>query len=126
MTTLLALIGLHILGALIIFQIALILGAPIGKYAWGGQHRQLPAKLRIASVTSIALYLLFGLFLASKAGLMSIISSQNIIVIGMWIFTAYFFLGIFVNAISRSKSERAVMTPVAGVLALVFLAVTIS
>lgn len=38
--------------ALAVFQSALIAGAPIGQYAWGGRDRVLPRTKRIGSVTS--------------------------------------------------------------------------
>ena len=35
-----------LMAALAVFQAALIAGAPLGRFAWGGQHDVLPAKLR--------------------------------------------------------------------------------
>jgi len=119
--TFIAIIGLAVLLGLALFQLLLILGKPLGDFAWGGQYKVLPRKLRIASICSIFLYIVFATFLASKAGIVAIITQQPLLDIGMWIFTAYFMLGIFVNLISRNKKERALMTPVALVLAIVFL-----
>jgi len=121
-----AILGLVILLSLTIFQILLILGKPFGEFAWGGQHKVLPKKLRVASATSIVLYAVFAIFLASKSGLVDIITLQPLLTIVMWVFTSYFFLGIVMNFASRSKKERAVMTPVATALAVVFLIVTLS
>jgi hypothetical protein len=118
---LIALTGLLILVGLSIFQLLLILGKPLGDFSWGGQHKVLPTKLRIASVFSIVLYVVFALFLVSKAGIADIIPDSPLLNIGMWVFTGYFTLGIFMNAISRNKKERALMTPVALLLAVVFL-----
>lgn len=126
MTTLLTIIALLTLTGLTIFQIALILGAPLGKFAWGGQHERLPKNLRIASVSSIVLYLIFAAFVASKGGVLRVIPDSQILDIGIWVFTIYFFVGIAMNAISRSKNERNLMTPVAAILAVTFLLVTIS
>jgi len=119
--TFVAIIGLVVLLGLALFQLLLILGKPLGDFAWGGQHKVLPRKLRIASICSILLYIVFAIFLASKAGIVAIITQQPLLDIGMWIFTAYFILGIFVNLISRNKKERALMTPVALLLAIAFL-----
>ena len=119
-------IGLIILFSLSIFQLLLILGKPLGEYAWGGQHKILPRRLRVGSFVSIILYLVFSLFLISKAGILPVISSQPLLTIGMWVFTGYFILGIFMNFISRNKKERALMTPVATLLAIVFLIVSIN
>lgn len=122
----LVLIALLILTALTVFQILLIAGKPLGEYVWGGQHKVLPTNLRISSVTSIILYALFMIFLVSKAGLVQIIAPGVFLDTTMWIFTGYFFLGILVNALSRSKKERFVMVPTCIVLALVFLTVMLT
>lgn len=126
MVTLFTLLSLSTLAGLFIFQLALIAGAPLGKFAWGGAHRILPAKLRIASMTSIVLYALFGVFIATQGGLVYPIGNEQVISTGMWIFTVYFFIGIIMNAISRSKPERNLMTPVAAILAVPFLVVTLA
>lgn len=118
--TLIASLGLLILLGLTIFQILLIIGKPLGEFAWGGQHKVLPKKLRIASAASIVLYAIFALFLASKAGIVDIITYKPLLNVGMWVFAGYFILGIFMNFISRNKKERALMTPVALLLAIVF------
>lgn len=118
-------ITLVVLALLIAFQLALIAGAPIGHFAWGGQHRVLPAKLRIGSVSSIAIYLLFAVFLLSKSGMWAIITHQPTLAIGLWIMTIYLFLGVLLNGISRSRPERLTMTPVALVLAICFLIVAL-
>jgi hypothetical protein len=50
-----AIVACAVLAGLTVFQAALIAGAPLGRFAWGGQHDVLPAKLRIGSAVSIAL-----------------------------------------------------------------------
>lgn len=120
-----ALIACAVLLALALFQILLILGVPIGRYAWGGTHDVLPQNLRIASASSIALYIVFAAFILSKASVIDLVQNDSLVGVGMWVFTGYFFLGIFMNAISRSKKERLVMTPVAAVLAVLFLLVSL-
>lgn len=110
---------------LTIFQALLIGGSPLGNFAWGGAHTVLPAKYRVGSAVAIALYAVFSMFLLSKAGIVSIIGNSFVLQVGMWLITAYFTLGIVVNAISRSKKERYVMTPVAAALAVIFLIVTL-
>lgn len=121
-----ALLGILILIALSVFQLLLIIGKPLGSYAWGGQHEVLPKKLRIASVFSVVLYFMFGTFLISKAGVVNIIPDSSFLTVAMWVFTGYFIFGIFMNAISRSKKERMLMTPVAFSLAVVFLLVSLN
>jgi hypothetical protein len=121
-----ALLACLLLAGLALFQILLIAGRPLGMFAWGGQHRILPKRLRMASVASIALYVLFALAILAKAGLVWHIASSSLLTGCMWVLTGYFFLGIVMNALSRSKPERLLMTPVAAMLAALFLYVTTS
>src|SRR5690606_3719032 len=55
-----------VLLALAFFQLALVFGAPLGRFAWGGQHEVLPANLRIGSAVSIVLYALFVVVLLDR------------------------------------------------------------
>ncbi len=105
-----------ILAVLAVLQVALVLGAPAGHLAWGGQHRVLPRHLRIGSAVSIALYALLGAILLDRAGLLDLLDGA-LFNIGAWVLSAYFSVGIVMNAISRSRAERYTMTPVAAVLA---------
>jgi len=126
MTELAAIIATIILAALTIFQIALISGKPLGKFAWGGQNVVLPTTLRVASGFSIVLYLLFSMLILNQANVIHLVDRSGW-VHGVFIaVTVYFFIGIIMNAISRSKHERNVMTPVAATLALLFLYVAVN
>src|SRR5690606_3309414 len=115
---------LLLLAALAVFQVALIAGAPLGHFAWGGQHRVLPAKLRVGSVVSIVLYGIFALIILAKVGAVPL--DETVADVAMWVLCAYFVLGILMNAISRSKPERYLMTPVCVVLAAASLLVALS
>jgi hypothetical protein len=105
-----------ILAALAIFQFALILGAPLGRFAWGGQHHVLPARLRVGSAISILVYALIDLIAWDRVGAIDVFP-EPFSEVAMWVIFAYFVLGILMNAISRSKPERYVMVPVSIVLA---------
>lgn len=118
-------VGLVILAGLTIFQLTLIFGKPLGEFAWGGNHKILPKRLRFASIFSIILYIVFAAFLVSGAGFMGIMPHSPVLNIGLWMLSCYFILGVIMNAISKSKKERAVMTPVAFLLAVIFLIVAI-
>jgi hypothetical protein len=117
-----AIAAIVMLTGLGVFQLSLAAGAPLGRLAWGGKHRTLPTGLRIASAASIALYAGFGAVIADAAGVVDVFG-------GTWprtavaVLTGYFALGVVVNAISRSRPERIVMTPVAAALALLFFTV---
>jgi hypothetical protein len=103
--------------ALIIFQAALIAGAPLGHFAWGGQDRVLPIRKRLGSATSIGLYLIFAVLILQRAGLAEVIPWPAVVSIASWVLAGYFLLGIVLNAASRSRPERWTMAPLCVVLA---------
>ena len=105
-----------VLVALAVFQLALVFGAPLGRFAWGGQHRVLPARLRIGSGVSILIYALIDVIAWDRVGAIDVFPAQ-FSEIAMWVIFGYFVLGILMNAISRSKPERYTMVPVTIVLA---------
>ncbi len=125
-TDLAAMIFCVMLAALAVFQFALALGAPLGRFAWGGAHVRLPTNLRIGSMIAIAIYALLGLIILDRAGVTRVFPDAAIPTIGAWIAVAYLSLGIPMNAISRSKPERFTMTPVVIVLFGLALAVALS
>ena len=112
------------LAALAVFQLALALGAPIGRFAWGGQHRVLPARLRIGSAVSIVIYAVIAVIALDRSGAIDVVSDV-VSTVGMWVVFGYFVLGIPMNAISRSRPERSTMTPVVIVLAVLSLIVAL-
>jgi hypothetical protein len=105
-----------VLAALAVLQAALILGAPLGRFAWGGQHEVLPPRLRVGSAVSIAIYALIALIAWDRVGAIDLFPAP-LSEVAMWVVFAYFVLGILMNAISRSRSERLVMVPTCVVLA---------
>lgn len=116
-----AILACALLAGLAVFQGALIVGAPLGRLAWGGQHRVLPANLRIGSAVSIGLYALFAYAALAKAGLVPALITESFTSVTIWVMTAYFALGVLMNGISRSRPERLVMTPATAALAALYL-----
>ena len=105
-----------VLVLLSLFQLALILGAPLGRFAWGGQHRVLPPRLRVGSAVSILIYGLIATIAWDRVGLIDVFA-EPISEVAMWVVFGYFVLGILMNGISRSKLERYTMVTVSIVLA---------
>ena len=91
-----------------VFQVALALGAPLGKAAWGGRHEGvLPTRLRIASgVAAIFVYPLIVFLVMAASGLIETTIAVEMRRAGMWVLTALFGLGALANFASRSKIER--------------------
>ena len=116
MTTVAAALVCLLLGALAVFQAFLALGAPLGRFAWGGQHRVLPTPLRIGSAVSIGLYALLAAVILARAELVTIGVPDGVVHTAAWVVVGYFFIGVGMNLASRSTSERAVMAPTVAVL----------
>ena len=119
-----AIIASLILFGLAIFQLLLAVGKPYGEYAWGGQHKILPKSLRVGSILSIGIYTLFSIILIDSSSLIDIIPEGIIKLYAIWFLVIYLAIGVFVNAISKSKKERSTMTPI--IIVLLFCALTIS
>lgn len=117
--------ALALLSGLAVMQVLLIMGAPLGSIAWGGRHRVLPGRLRIAAGTALILYAAFAALLLSRAGLLPGGTSPVIIVL-TWILFGYCALSIVPNAISRSRNERIVQVPVSVLLSASVLLIALS
>ncbi len=95
--------------AIAFFQIALIAGAPLGRYAQGGQHDgALPLSGRIIAAVSIPVVLFQGIAILSAAGFPGL---------GWPAWTGWAAFGVQVvstvlNWITPSKPERALWGPV--------------
>lgn len=124
MTTVFAFAATAILLALAGFQAQLAAGRPLGRFAWGGAHEVLPSRLRIASAISIALYGFIALVLLDAADVMDALPGDWTGT-AAWVLAGYFLLGVGMNAASRSRDERRVMTPVALALCLLCVAVAV-
>jgi hypothetical protein len=113
------LIATALIGALIVFQLALAAGAPLGAMAWGGRNPGvLPTGLRVASaIVGIVVYPLMALVILAASGLISADWLTMDLTVAMWIFTGFFTLGTVANAISRSPPER-IWAVVSGALAI--------
>lgn len=118
MTDTAAIAAAILFAALGVFQAAIAMGAPLGHFAWGGQHRVLPSRFRIGSVIAIVLYALMAIVLLDRAEVTSILFEGATARVLAWVVTGYLVLGTVMNAISRSKPERYTMTPLTIVLAI--------
>ena len=103
-----AIVAVVLLGAIIVFQAALALGAPWGAAAWGGQNPGvLPMPLRIASgVVAVVVYPIVIVLVLAAAGL---ISDDWLPIDGtliMWALAVLLGLGALANFASRSQPER--------------------
>ena len=103
-----ATVAVGLLAAVASFQLALALGAPLGKAAWGGSHAgMLPARLRAASaVVGLVVYPAVIAVLLSASGAIDADLVPGRGAVTMWVLATIFLVGAIVNAVSRSHVER--------------------
>ena len=103
-----AVVAASLLGVIAAFQLALALGMPARRMAWGGQYEgKLPVGLRIASaVAGLVIYPLVTLLILEAGGVTDFEVIPDVGPVGMWVFTGLFAFGALLNLVSRSKAER--------------------
>jgi hypothetical protein len=98
--------------AVVAFQVALALGAPLGEFTLGGKYPgRLPANMRIVPVISGVLLSGFIVVVLARAGLAfsELAASSRLMV---WFVVAYSGAGVLANYFTPSKRERRLWLPV--------------
>jgi hypothetical protein len=100
------------LGVVAAFQLAIALGASLGRASWGGRHQGvLPARLRIASAVAVAVWAFAALVVLGRAGLGPL--SGTFLRWATWVLVGALVLGALANAASTSRWERYLWAPLA-------------
>jgi len=103
-----------ILGAVVIFQLCLIFGAPWGEYTQGGRYKgTLPINGKIAAGFSIPILIFLGASISSAAGLMPFWERWT-----AYVAIAIQLLNAILNWISPSQKEKLLWGPVTSLLLL--------
>jgi hypothetical protein len=101
-----------------LFQLAVVLGAPLGDYTQGGANKgTLPAQGRVIAGVSAALVLVMAAALLARTERgPARFAPRRLIAVLAWITTAYAGVGVILNLITPSATERAVWAPVTAVM----------
>lgn len=115
-TTIAALIYTVITAGVIVFQLALAVGAPWGEYAMGGAYPgRFPPALRAAAVVQAVLLALMAGIVLARAGLaLSGWATASTWLI--WFVVAFAVVATILNSITPSARERRIWAPVALVM----------
>ena len=112
-TSIAAVIVIAIFIGMIILQLLLALGKPYGKLAYGGRYEEvLPTNLRIMSGIAIAIFFVAAIFVLVKVEFITEFPFPDLANLGIWFFAFYLALNTLMNATSKSKLEKQVMTPI--------------
>lgn len=115
-TTLAAIVFAVVTAGVVLFQIALALGAPWGAYAMGGAFPgRYPPRMRAAAIGQAALLALVAVVVLSKAGIV-VPSVSEALPSLIWLAVAFSAVSLVLNAITPSAGERRIWVPVALVL----------
>ena len=112
--TIVAVVGLLIIAA---FQVALALGAPWGRAAYGGTSETLSPELRMASGVAAIVWLLAAAVVLGRAGYWGSPGWSAVFRWGTWLVAGLLALGAVVNFASSSPWERFGWGPLALLLA---------
>jgi hypothetical protein len=99
------------------FQLALALGAPLGRAAWGGRHDRLPTNLRRSSAVAAVVWVIAALVILGRGGYLDVPGPVEFTTWGAWIVAVVLGLGAVVNVASSSPWERFGWAPFAALLA---------
>jgi hypothetical protein len=105
-----AAVAVVVLAGLAVLQLMVASGRPLGRFVWGGQHDVLPRRWRVGSAVSVLVYAAIAVVLLWRATTTAPVPGA--VTVAVWVLAGYFALGVALNGLSRSRSERLVMTPV--------------
>ena len=111
---------------IIVFQLALALGAPWGSYAMGGKFPgRYPPAMRVAALAQTALLAFLAVIVLSDAKLVLPALSEGLPSL-IWLSVVFSAVSVVLNAITPSLGERKVWLPVAVVMLASSLAMALS
>lgn len=112
MTRLMAAVFLALTAGIVLFQLALILGAPWGHLTQGGQYQgALPLAGRAFAGVSILVLALMAWIVAGRGGMVDEVFPRW----SIWVVIAYLVVAVLLHLLTPSAAERITWLPVIGV-----------
>lgn len=109
-----AIVAAVLFAGLALFQLALALGAPRGRAAYGGQSAELTPRLRVTSGVAAVVWSGVALVVLARAGFdIWAPLPASWLPAAIWVVVALMAVAVVMNAITRSVLERAIWLPVA-------------
>lgn len=112
-----SIIGSILFAVIIILYILIFLGKPLGEYAMGGQQKIVSGKTKTMCLIAVIIQLFAVFVLLEGGGIINTGFPLKATKIICYIFAAYFSLNVVMNLFSKSKKEKAVMTPLSAIVA---------
>lgn len=86
----------------------------------GGQHKLFPKKLKLLLVAQIILQIFFVVIILQTGGFIPLWFSRNTTKVICIVMALYLSLNTIMNLLSKSKTEKYIMTPLSALSALCF------
>ena len=115
-----ALIGAILFIIIIVINVLLICGFPLGELTMGGQLKIFPKKMRVVLVVQLILQIFFVIIILQAGGLIPLWFSDKVTKTVCIVMAAYLSLNVVMNFISKSKKEKYIMTPLSLLSAICF------
>ena len=115
-----AIIGSILVFIILIIYLAFIFGAPCGEYIMGGQKKSLPKNKSWLYWVAILIQIIMILVLVQAGGLLDLSVPSGVIKVIGYIIAVYLSLNVVMNFFSKSKKERALMTPLSLIASICF------
>lgn len=109
-----------------ILYLLLTFGLPVGDFAMGGKYKIMPKQMRVTCAVSVVIQLIAILVLLQRGHVISFGIPQSIEKVACYFFAVYLLLNAVMNGLSKSKKEKAVMTPLSLVTAICFWIVAVN
>ena len=106
-----AIIAVVIFAVISVLQLLLAFGLPLGKLAYGGKYERLPTNMRIMSIVAIGIFVLASISVLERAGIIIVFSNPILTIVIVWVIAIYLAFNTLLNAMTKSKQEKLVMTP---------------
>ena len=119
MTSVAAIVASALFVAMVAFQTALALGAPLGAHVLGGRNvGRLPVRLRVFSGIAAVVLVGAALVILARAGIIGWPSGgAGLLAPASWAIAGFLVLNTLGNLTSRSRLERTVLAATTAVLA---------
>jgi hypothetical protein len=121
-----AILATTVLGLVMVLQLLLAAGFPLGQAAWGGQAQVLPPLLRWASLATVGVLGLAAWIVLARANLAAPGAEPVAIRVVVWVFAGFLSLNTLGNMASSSAVERYGMASVSLLLVVCFMVVALS
>lgn len=115
-----ALIATGIFIIIIVLNILIIIGLPLGELTLGGKYKILPPKLRILAFFSLVMQVFCIVIILQAANYISLWFSIEVTKNICFALSIYFLLNTVMNLLSKSKNEKYIMTPLSLMVAICF------